>query len=670
MKKILTLIIAASLTLTIQAQNNALDFDGTNEYVNCGNDASLNITGKQITLEAWVYVSQFGDQRIIDKMRSNTRGDNGGYYLGITAGKAIRFVVWATPTVMWMESLDNVLVADKWQHLVATYSDDGNGRIFLDGKFLYANSFQGNDILTTTKEVFLAASDGPSNFLNGKLDEVRIWNITRTPAQLQANMYKSLTGNETGLQAYYKMNETSGTTAADASQNSNTGTLTNMAGDEWHHSSAFAGPRNSLDFDGTNDRVNCGIGSSIDITGDNITLEAWVYPADFNTFHSVIDKEGGNAGYVLSVRGGGQITFAYYNSGWHWLDAPGALVVNKWQHIAVTKSSTGIIIYVDGIAVASKSSGAAIASNTVPLGIGGNFSGGATNVFHGKIDEVRIWNSTRSAAAISDNMCKTVKYNESGLAAYYRFDQKNAGDHTVLYDQTSNGNNGTFVNMDPNTDWVASDAYNTWVGTTSTDWGTLTNWSTGVKPTGTTNVGIPSDASNQPVLNETGTANTLVIGSLASFTQQSSHNMGISGNWVNNGTYTHNSSSVVFMGTSSIGGNSTLEFYNVDILGGGTVNIPTATTVTVVSKTVSLGTLNVKGILNASGLVDIRSTGILNIDGTLEYTQNVSTETFSNAGTVNINIGGTLKYHQATGQTFTTGTVNVNTGGTLTLDKL
>jgi hypothetical protein len=52
---------------------------------------------------------------------------------------------------------------------------------------------------------------------NGQIDEVRLWNFARTPAQVQADLYHELTGGESGLMAYYKMSDGSGLTLTDDS---------------------------------------------------------------------------------------------------------------------------------------------------------------------------------------------------------------------------------------------------------------------------------------------------------------------------------------------------------------------------------------------------------------------------------------------------------------------
>ena len=64
---------------------------------------------------------------------------------------------------------------------------------------------------------------GPTGW-QGKIDEMRVWNVFRTGADIKANMNVMLKGNEPGLIAYYKFDEGMGTTIADS-----TGDTTNVA---------------------------------------------------------------------------------------------------------------------------------------------------------------------------------------------------------------------------------------------------------------------------------------------------------------------------------------------------------------------------------------------------------------------------------------------------------
>lgn len=61
--------------------------------------------------------------------------------------------------------------------------------------------------------------------LEGQIDEVRIWNVARSAAEINANMRLLLSGSETGLAAYYQMSDGVGTVLTDDSINNWNGTL-------------------------------------------------------------------------------------------------------------------------------------------------------------------------------------------------------------------------------------------------------------------------------------------------------------------------------------------------------------------------------------------------------------------------------------------------------------
>ena len=61
--------------------------------------------------------------------------------------------------------------------------------------------------------------------LQGQIDELRLWNVARSAAEINANMRLLLTGNEAGLAAYYQMSDGSGAMLTDDSVYSWEGTL-------------------------------------------------------------------------------------------------------------------------------------------------------------------------------------------------------------------------------------------------------------------------------------------------------------------------------------------------------------------------------------------------------------------------------------------------------------
>jgi len=86
-------------------------------------------------------------------------------------------------------------------------------------------------------------------------------------------MYRELTGSETGLVAYYKMSNGSGSTVSDnKSGGTNTGIIN---GATWAASGALSGSKMALDFDGSNDQVQFQ-GNSPAYNNTALTIEAWM----------------------------------------------------------------------------------------------------------------------------------------------------------------------------------------------------------------------------------------------------------------------------------------------------------------------------------------------------------------------------------------------------------
>ena len=213
--------------------------------------------------------------------------------------------------------------------------------------------------------------------------------------------------------------------------------------------------QNALDFnDGA--FVDCGNNASIQIVGNTITLEAWIYPNSWQNLvyqGCIINKEQNvpDNGYMLRCGENGKVNFNLGNGSWHELSTPeNTLILNQWQHIAATYDGTYQKIYVNGILIPSKEGVFSISNSSRNLFIGSS-QNYQDRFFDGRIDEVRIWNCVRSQSKIQRTMNNELFGQESGLIAYYNFNQGTpAGNNTgltTLYDQTANGNNGTLNNF-------------------------------------------------------------------------------------------------------------------------------------------------------------------------------------------------------------------------------
>jgi len=243
-KKIITtffIIFALFFTTDFQAQNNALDFDGVDDYVNLGN--ILNLTSA-ISIETWVKTDGLGSrQTILDKGYSSSGEPYYQYHVEVRSGGEIYFALSLGGTRQVTQTSAS-LTAGQWHHVACVYSGS-TIKVYIDGVEESSTTATGS-ISTYSTSLYIGAYSGPGPIggFDGLIDEVRIWNDARTASEISTNMTNELNGNEAGLVAYYKFNESDTNTVASnfasATGASYDGALTNMTGTEWTASTVFA----------------------------------------------------------------------------------------------------------------------------------------------------------------------------------------------------------------------------------------------------------------------------------------------------------------------------------------------------------------------------------------------------------------------------------------------
>jgi hypothetical protein len=550
MKKLsffLTIIFLAcfSLSAQITAQGGyAVSFDGSNDYVYIGTPTAMTqLATGSYTIEAWIKTSTTARQCIVGNYNYNSSPDprTQAWVLELHSSGNLRMYVNGTAC----NSDPIYTVSDgKWHHVAGVRNNATSSvYMYVDGKLIYSNvggvPGTGFTVSNYTQIGSNPCTGGYALPFNGNIDEVRMWNTARTEAQIKANMYKELVGNESGLVGYYKLNNGTGATATDNSPNANHGTLTN--GPLWELSGCLGGSRQALDFDGSNDNVTFPYNAALVITA-SVTIEAWVNLATTGQQCYVAGKiTHGNPqyGYGMYINSGnlggdpGQITFI---AGRSWFDWPSVrsnarLETNKWYHVVGTFDGRYLKIYVNGKLDNTYDRGSTYTMNdsgdNFKIGYNGNLG---TNYFSGKIDEVRVWNTARTETQIRENFLKTLAGNEAGLVAYYRMDQT---DGTTLYDMTANGINGTLNNMDAATDWVSSGAFNTWIGAENDLWSNADNWTNGVAATGQS-LGFYNTSNGKDfTINSAVTYNSIYLSNVNSLTLNTATQLTLTGNFFN-----------------------------------------------------------------------------------------------------------------------------------------
>jgi len=220
-----------------------------------------------------------------------------------------------------------------------------------------------------------------------------------------------------------------------------TATGTGIAGNPVTFAATATSPQNTaLDF--LQSYINVPDNPALDLTS-TWTLEAWVYPraAGNGADQDIISKWGGNPGasYILQINGTGVIRLVTSNGTTNSIVLGAThLANNSWQHVAATFAQGTLQLYLNGVLDQTATGVMVPYVGTEPVAFGreGNFAGGTLN---GLIDEVRLWNVTRSAAEIATFMGQKLGGSEPGLAGYWRFDE---GSGQVTLDATGQGNDG------------------------------------------------------------------------------------------------------------------------------------------------------------------------------------------------------------------------------------
>jgi chitodextrinase len=265
---------------------------------------------------------------------------------------------------------------------------------------------------TMSLECFMSTGGTGHGALRGVAKRLLLWTLLVLPVSAFA---------QSGPIGYWKLDEGTGTTTADASGSGNTGTLVNSPG--W-----VTGRINSaLSFD-TNRYVTAGAASGLaNLYSTGMTVTAWIKPASAGTGSGgrIVDKSNGGAGWSLKMNGTTKVQFAAseFATTDATRDSGASITLSTWQHVAVTwtgsATATNIHLYINGTlsdATATNGAGASRDDSASPLAIG-NRPVDAARAFDGPIDDVRVYNRILTLTEIQALADSTVPSTPTGLTA-------------------------------------------------------------------------------------------------------------------------------------------------------------------------------------------------------------------------------------------------------------
>ena len=236
-------LLSSAASATGAYNNYALDFNN-NDYVGIGSSSDIN-TGihGQRTVEAWFRTNNkdSSTRQVIFEVGGGTRGLNiyihsGRLYVGGWNRRSDESN-WTPGTWIYTTSIQN----NQWHHVALTLNGGSSVstnalKMYLDGNYMTSGNgsqlwnHNPANIGRTRSGSRYHNGTGNNYTFNGKIDEVRIWNVARTGSQIAAKKDTILAGNETGLTAYYNFQENTGNTANDTqTQSNNDGSISNAS---------------------------------------------------------------------------------------------------------------------------------------------------------------------------------------------------------------------------------------------------------------------------------------------------------------------------------------------------------------------------------------------------------------------------------------------------------
>jgi len=457
----------------------ACEFDGTDDYVYAGNDASLNIT-EAITISAWVNVGGYPVTfpGIVAKTSDWATLHNG---YGFRLSSETSCTGWVGSGVAGT-SFSLTLTADAWNFITLTYKSGVGGKLYKNSIEVGTLSNIGN--IDPSANALKLGNTYYNKPFDGSIDDVKIYNYARTQKQIIEDMNAGhpAGGSPVGSQVgYWKFDEGFGDAAYDSSPQGNDGDLAGACPGAatcptWTNSGKFG---KALSFDGDDDYINAGNDSSL-IFENGMSISAWLKPnlsVDPNSGHII--RRNGNSisnGWYLFRQSTGTFQLQLLDHNAANTSTLGTvdyiIPAGEWIHLVVLTDRNTMKIYIDGTLNVSTDD-----LTSDPLGsasadaIIGAYNGNA-NFFNGSIDEVKIYNYalTEDEVRIDYNQGKALVLGASGTesdgatpsfsanreycvpgdtatcnppVAEWKMDEKVSGNAQTLYDTSDNANNGT-----------------------------------------------------------------------------------------------------------------------------------------------------------------------------------------------------------------------------------
>jgi hypothetical protein len=391
------------------AGSDAANFDGVNDYVATANEYLYDLSGP-LSVAAWIKVDTFTKQwqAIV------TKGDTAWRLLRDDTNNGVTFACTGLSTLR-VASVASVNDG-AWHHVVGVYTGS-QLQMYIDG--VLDNSVASTGAISRngySVQIGRNAEVASKEF-DGRIFDVRIYSVALSAADV-AELY--------GAIGVWKLNETSGTTAADSSVFAKNGTLSGSA--NW---STDCGGLGVFDFNGSSNYISTTNASHLQPTSA-VTIAAWVkgnsWGAGTDVDMILRKGEANPNNYALAISDG-RVELLLDGSDGSGIRGNTVLSAGQWYHVAAVWDGSTVRLFVNGVLDNTPPSRTGtIGADTRPLYIGGR---SGADFFDGMIRDVRIYNR-----AVYDSEIQKL----AGLLGHWMFDE---GSGTTAADSSGQGLNAT-----------------------------------------------------------------------------------------------------------------------------------------------------------------------------------------------------------------------------------
>ena len=385
-----------------------LTLNGTNQYGDAGSNALTNLDNHDMTICAWINISNTNAQGIVDK----------SYYYG-----GWSFFVYNNQLYWSLESGGSfadtgagIVPLGQWIFVTAAWGYSAHKVSFYINGLLNSDPNNGGVSENPSGPAHLEVGNISTNDpLGGSMHDVAIYNRVLSAEEVASNYLITELATTVPVPdlLYYKMTEypsyepTNQFDLADSS-------IDGEANGTWHVNlpktlqwQTNVVPNNAIHFDGVSTSVNTSNSTNLNFTTNSFTINLWLLPENEGTYVMGNDSYLSNGWYLAGVINSSKLEFGAETNG-----ADNAIITangvsgwptTSWNMVTVTRAGTNTPwIYINGLQVATTGTftDPASSANSLIFGLGVD-SDGATDL-DGNIWLPQIWSTNLSPTDVAN----------------------------------------------------------------------------------------------------------------------------------------------------------------------------------------------------------------------------------------------------------------------------